>query len=268
MTGGDAAGAFVTGEMKKYGVNTDAVVVNGAEKTSFTDVFTVKSTGERTFFNLRGANAVYAPQDVPESALDCEIFHFGYILLMDAFDRLEGNGETALAAFFKKLRARGIKTSIDAVSENGDRFARIVSPALKYCDYAILNEIEAGMVAGIEPRGADGKLSEQNVRRILAHFIDAGAEKVFVHCPEAGFCMTGGKEFVCVPSLKLPKGYIKGTVGAGDAFCAGILYSLYNGFDDARALKTASCVAAANLAASDSVSGARSCEECMAIEAL
>ena len=57
-------------------------------------------------------------------------------------------------------------------------------------------------------------------------------------------------------SLKLPPGWIKGAVGAGDAFCAGMLYSLATGLPLADGLALASACAAANLAASDSVSGA------------
>jgi sugar/nucleoside kinase (ribokinase family) len=228
---------------------------------------TIQSTGERTFFNLKGANAVYAPSDLGADALDCAMFHFGYILLMDEFDKPDEKEGTALAALLKVVQARGIKTSVDVVSENSDRFVTVVSPALRYCDYAILNEIEAGLVAGIEPRGGNGTLLEKNIERILSHFIALGVEKVFIHCPEAGFCMArSGKTPVCVPSLKLPQGYIKGTVGAGDVFCSGILYALYKGFDDRRALEIASCAATANLAASDSVSGAKSCGDCCELE--
>ena len=36
----------------------------------------------------------------------------------------------------------GMKTSIDVVSEAGERFARLVTPALKYTDYCIINELE------------------------------------------------------------------------------------------------------------------------------
>ena len=44
------------------------------------------------------------------------------------------------------------------------------------------------------------------------------AKWAVIHCPECGFgldCRTG--EYVEVPSLKLPKGFIKNTTGAGDA---------------------------------------------------
>ena len=57
--------------------------------------------------------------------------------------------------------------------------------------------------------------------------------------------------------MRLPAGYIKGTVGAGDSFCAGCLYGIYNGFTDVEILEFASGAAACNLAAEDSVSGMR-----------
>jgi sugar/nucleoside kinase (ribokinase family) len=87
------------------------------------------------------------------------------------------------------------------------------------------------------------------------------SERVIIHCPEAGFVLNKNGEFTAVPSLKLEKGYIKGTVGAGDAFCAGCLYGIYNGMSDREILEFASGAAACNLAAEDSVSGMRSKDE-------
>ena len=60
---------------------------------------------------------------------------------------------------------------------------------------------------------------------------------------------------------KLPEGYIKGSVGAGDAFCAGILYALYQDYPMEKAMLLANGAAAANLAEADSLSGLRSVRE-------
>ena len=42
------------------------------------------------------------------------------------------------------------------VSEDSDRFGKVVSPALKYVDYCILNEIEAGKTTGFKIRDVEG----------------------------------------------------------------------------------------------------------------
>ncbi len=48
-----------------------------------------------------------------------------------------------------------------------------------------------------------------------------------IHCPEGGFGLDENNKYVNVPSLDLPEDFIKGTVGAGDAFCSGVLYAAH-----------------------------------------
>ena len=64
-----------------------------------------------------------------------------------------------------------------------------------------------------------------------------------------------------VPSLRIPKEEIMGSVGAGDAFCAGCLYGIYNGFSDRQTLEFASAAAACNLFAANSVDGMKTKNE-------
>jgi sugar/nucleoside kinase (ribokinase family) len=53
----------------------------------------------------------------------------------------------------------------------------------------------------------------------------------------------------------LPSGYIKGSTGAGDAFCAGSLVGIYKGWSDKEILEFGSLSAAASLREADAVSG-------------
>jgi sugar/nucleoside kinase (ribokinase family) len=64
----------------------------------------------------------------------------------------------------------------------------------------------------------------------------------------------------------VPKDYIVGTVGAGDAFCAGMLYSFLNGYDVLKGMQLASCSAVCNLSAKNSVDGARALDKILEIE--
>ena len=64
---------------------------------------------------------------------------------------------------------------------------------------------------------------------------------------------------------KLPKGYIKGTVGAGDAFCAGILYAAETGMPMDQALKLGACSAAASLSEVSASDGVKTAAECLAL---
>ena len=157
-----------------------------------------------------------------------------------------GDGEKIL----KKAQAEGIKTSIDLVSENSDRYA-LVLPCLPYTDNLIINETEAGKIAGIEP-------TDENLRAIAEKLKSFGVkERVIIHTPTVGVCLSN-EGFVCVPSYDLPNGFIKGTTGAGDAFCAGCLIGIYNGLSDEEILKLASGAAVAALSSADAISGMRS----------
>lgn len=265
--GADYKGEYVLGQMKEVGLNVDGVKVSKTAPTSYSDVMTVIGTGERTFFHNRGANKEFCIDDVDVDALNCDIFHIGYLMLLDSFDKLDENGSTPMAKLLQKVQARGIKTSIDLVSESSGNFFKIATAALPYCDYVIINEIEAGNIAGIAPRDEDGKLISENVEKILYKLMEYGVkEKVIVHCPEKGFCLDKSGKLTVASTIKLKKGFIKGSVGAGDAFCAGSLYSIYKGFSDEKLLTFSELVAINCLSQADSVSGVCSVdklEECL-----
>lgn len=256
--GNDSNGHYLIDELRKNGIDVSGVTVSQTAGTSFTDVMTVKETGERTFFHYRGANAEFSPEDVDIANMDCRMIHVAYILMLDALDAEDSQYGTVMARFLKDLQSAGMITSIDVVSDSDGLFAEKVVPALKYTDNAFMNEIEACGISGLPPRDENGKILVENIKKTMEIIMSEGVgQRVIVHCPEAGFCLNQSGEFTVVPSIKLPKGYIKGSVGAGDAFCAGCLYGIYKGFDDKKILEFASGAACCNLSAVDSVSGMR-----------
>jgi len=256
--GVDDNGDYVLKFLESKGIDCTMVSRDKTVPTSFTDVMTVSATGERTFFNMHGADSQLVPEDIDVSMLDCDIFHFGYLLLLDGMDAEDAEYGTKAARLLHDVQARGIKTSIDIVSEQSERFARIVRPALKYCNYCIINEIEGSLATGV---------SATDLKGIAQALFALGVkDRVIIHKPETGVTMDAAGNFVEVKSLKLPAGWIKGSVGAGDAFCAGALYSLLKGFDPEKTLRLASCAAACNLAVPDAVSGAKTLTETLALD--
>ena len=75
--------------------------------------------------------------------------------------------------------------------------------------------------------------------------------------------MDENNAYVEVPSLKLPQGYIKGSVGAGDAFCSGVLYAAWKGMPLAQGIELGTASAACSLSQPGATEGMRSCEETM-----
>ena len=106
-------------------------------------------------------------------------------------------------------------------------------------------------------------LLEDNIKDAMIKMAESGVkDKVIIHTKTVSFAYdvrTGS--FTRVASLKIPKEEIKGSVGAGDAFCAGCLYGLFNSYRDRQLLEFASAAAACNLFSANSVDGMRTKEE-------
>ena len=248
MVGRDALGDQILEDCRRHKIDTRFLCASAAAPTSYTDVMTEINGGRRTFFHNRGANALWDGKDLDFSKTKARIFHLGYLLLLDALDAVDRKFGTRGAALLADAQENGIRTSVDVVSEDSDRFARIVAPALKYVDYCILNEIEAGKTAGFKVREPDGRLDTVALRHAAGALLQMGVhELVVIHFPEGGFARTRKGEDFWQSSLNLPPKRIAGTAGAGDAFCAGVLLGLHEGWDLRRCLETGVCVAAASL---------------------
>lgn len=265
--GTDENGRFILSKLAANGINIDGVVYSKDQPTSFTDVMSVPG-GERTFFHVRGANSEFSPDDINIKNLNCDILHIGYILLLDKFDAPDSKYGTVMARFLSDVQREGIRTSVDMVSDSNGKYGEKVIPALKYCDYFIVNELEICEIFNLSPRKNNGEIDRENVCLAMKKAAECGvARKVIVHAKEVGFALdvkTGN--VISVNSLKIPKDEIKGSVGAGDAFCAGCLYGLYNNFPDRKILEFASAAAACNLFAPNSIDGMRSAKEIAEVE--
>lgn len=255
--GKDAEGDLIMEKLGEHkNINTEHVIQDGISAITLVLADTVSK--ERTFFTYLGANAKFDVDDVDWDKLDCDILHIGYILLLNALDQEDPEYGSRMARLLSKAKEHGIKTSIDVVSEASDRFRRLVPPALKYTDYCIINELEASQTTGIELRDADDKLIYENLPKALARMKEMGVSTwAVIHSPEGGFGIDENGNYIAKESLRLPEGYIKGSVGAGDAFCAGVLCGAEHGdsLEDAIVLGIAS--AAASLSEANATDGMR-----------
>lgn len=264
-TGEDEAGKYIMEKMREH-KNIDLSHVKITGVSSFTLVMADQISTQRTFYHCRGGNAALCEEDFDWDKLDVDMLHIGYILLLDALDEEDPEYGTKMAKLLKAAQDHGIKTSIDVVSEAGDRFKRLVCPAMRYTDYCVINEVEASATTGIQLRTDDGKLLKENMPAALKKMKEMGVSTwAVIHCPEIGCGLDENNNYVEVPSLKLPAGYIKGTVGAGDAFCSGVLYAAWKGEDLKSAIELGTASAACSLSEAGATEGMRSEAEARAL---
>lgn len=242
VVGDDSDGIYAIERLSETGADLSYIVHRGI--TSVSDVMTVASTGERTFFTFRGAGSGLNIEDIPLGELTGGIFHVGYSLLLDELDAPDTLYGTYMARLLCDASAQGFITSMDVVSEIGDRYKRIIPPALKYTDLFAVNELEAEKITGIPLRN-NGKPLYANLSSACKKLKEYGVRRwAVIHMPEVACGIDGNGAYIQMPTLDLPKGFIKGTVGAGDAFTSALLVSAYRQKTLFQALRAANAVAA------------------------
>jgi sugar/nucleoside kinase (ribokinase family) len=263
LVGKDEAGEFIRADCRAHGIDTRQLHICENAPTSYTDVMTVQSTGRRTFFHQRGANAFLQAAHFDFTQSRARIFHLGYLLLLDRLDQADPKHGTEAAALLAGAQSAGFKTSVDVVSEDSGRFAQIVRPALRHCDYCVLNEFEAERTTGIEIVRGDA-VNLDAAREAARELLKAGVrEWVVIHFPAGAIALGTNNSELAQGCVNLPKAQIAGTAGAGDAFAAGVLLGLHQEMAMEVALKYGVCAAAASLTDPTCSAGVKPLSECL-----
>lgn len=261
IVGDDACGRFIFESLGKYeNIDTSPLKVSG--ETSFTDVMYDSERRTRAYFQFRGSNADLSIKDFDFDKVEGSILHVGYMLLLDTLDEPHPVYGTKMGEVLHAAQSRGIKTSIDVVSEESDRYRTVVAPALKYVDYCIINEMEAGKVVGIPSTDDDGHIIEENMPKICKALRELGvSDWIVVHARDASYGLDTDGTFIRMDCIDIPRSLIVATTGAGDAFCTGVLYAAYKGMELKDAMYFATGVASCSLFSANASDGVRTYEE-------
>jgi len=263
LVGDDEDGRSILKDCETFNIDASQMQTTKEAPTSFTDVMTVQSTGRRTFFHMRGANSLLDGKHFGLEASNARVLHLGYLLLLDALDKIDRDNSTGAARLLKQARAGGFKTSVDVVSEDSDRFVAVVTPALAHIDYLIINEFEAAKISGVEITEGDG-VNIDRVSEAAKKIFEKGVnEWVIIHFPAGALARGRNGDEALQGSVKVEADQIAGTAGAGDAFAAGVLLGLHDEKDIEECLRMAVCAAASNLFDPTCTGGIKTLKECL-----
>ena len=262
--GNDERGDYILNECRELQIDSAQIKKVENTNTSYTDVMTVYGTGKRTFFHSRGANAFLDESYFDFSGCNAKIFHLGYLLLLDKLDTIGADGLTGAAKVLRDARQCGMITSADLVSEQSERFRNIIPLSLQFIDILFVNEFEANMLTGIEICDDDGKCSLAKANQAADTILNTGVQKwVIIHFPKGAIALNKNGEKIFQPSVKIPVEKIKGSVGAGDAFAAGVLAGVHEDWTMAKSLLLGVNVAAASLMDASSSESIVSWQDCL-----
>jgi sugar/nucleoside kinase (ribokinase family) len=262
LVGDDANGCWIYEDCVAHGIDANQLHRTQERSTSYTDAMTVQSTGRRTFFHQRGANALFNESHCDVSQTSARILHLGYLMLLDYMDSFAADGRTHAAHLLAAASEAGLQTSVDMVSTEHPQFREIALSAMPHTDHLIINEIEASRVLNRTLSSSDGSALLKASRDLLALGV---RQTVTIHTEHGAAACTHEKDEHFQPSLLLPTGYSQGATGAGDAFAAGLLYALHEGWSLADCLRLAVCTAAASLSHPTPSGGMKSVRECLAL---
>lgn len=247
VVGDDENGAILRRQAVEAGIGIAGFHVVPGGRTNFTDAYSVRSTGRRTHLFHQGTSALLSPEHFDFSASRARILHLG---LPGIHAKMDGPWEGEANGWLHVLKAArraGLQTNLELLQIAPERLRAIVEPCLGALDLLVINDFEVGAITGTVTtrqgatdvdacRAAGARVMEQGSMRTLAIHFPLGA---------LAFERQGGVTFR--PSVAVPQAEVKGANGAGDAFAAGFVYALHEGWAVGDALRLAHATAAASL---------------------
>ena len=267
LLGADAFGQRILDDLAAHGIDATQMHTTTEAATSYTDVMTLQHNGKRTFFHQRGANSLLNANHIDVAGQQPAIFHLAYLLLLNGLDAPDTAGRTGASYVLKQAQRAGCITTADMVSVDHPQCRQIVSASLPYIDVLFLNEYEAAKLTGL-PTLQEEKLNYSACEAAAKDLLQQGVSRlVILHHPQA--VLAAGADGSChwQPSVALPVERIAGTVGAGDAFAAGVLYGLHQQEPITTCLKWGVCAAAASLLHPASSDGVLPLQDCLQLGA-
>jgi len=255
-------GAFVKEEFEKKlpDVNCSGFKYEG--KNAFTLVLNSASTKQRTFFSFTGNFDNFDASYIDWENQKGKYFLLEYLFLGKKLNLNHQKYGTYAGEILYKAKKQGFITAVDMASHYTPNAIQIAESALKHTDICAINEIEAETATGIKITDENGIL-ENKAGEALFKMKEMGVSTwAIIHSPSENYgldCQSG--KLYKVPSLKLPKSFIVGTVGAGDAFFSGVLYGAYQKFDIIKAIQLGTATAACSLSKNNGTDGIKPLKE-------
>jgi sugar/nucleoside kinase (ribokinase family) len=247
LVGDDDDGRFLLREADEHGIGRAQLAVTAEAATQYTDAYGSLRSGRRTHIYYAGTAALLTPAHFDFSRTHARIAHFGLPGIHRLMDAPWDGAANGWVAALRQARTAGLETSLELASVAAELIATVARPCLPHLDYLIVNDTEIGALAGIATvgeAGTDVAACERAVRTVAGQ---GPLRLVAAHFPLGVVALAHDGSLIRQPSLRVPPDQIAAANGAGDAFAAGTLYGLHQGWRAGDALALGRAAAAASL---------------------
>ncbi len=277
--GDDEHGRFLLAECDRLGIERTGLLTLPAVATSFTDVF-LERHGRRTMFFHPGANDAYNSIGAAIELSGARILHTGSpgaLKLMDepVDDGRDGDGDagggagghTGWSLLLARCRAAGMHTNMELIDLGEELTRTLVGPCLPHLSSIVINELEGGAITGITAPSpdADDPVDWPRLEAMARRLVEMGVSTLaVVHFPAGAVAAAPGGRTWRQGSVRLPSERVRSAVGAGDAFAAGVLHGIHEGWPVADCLRLAVASAAACIQEAHTSAGIKPVGLCLA----
>ena len=287
--GCDAFGSMIESILASYGAG--GLLTDPDSSTSYSVVLAVPGI-DRVFLHNPGANDSFSNADIPEEALsDAVLFHFGYPPLMK---KMYENQGAELVAIFRRMKERGIATSLDfaAIDPNSEAghtdWREILRGVVPCVDFFVPSFEELCFMLDrpryerLAARGGDmteGLDLAAEADPLAEELIQMGCKAVVIKCGTSGMIYrTAGRKQIGQVGSRLTldaeawsdktghqpcfkADIVRSGTGAGDTSIAAFLTAMLQGKAPGECVRLASAEGACCVTAYDALSGLKTIPE-------
>jgi sugar/nucleoside kinase (ribokinase family) len=265
IIGDDEDGRVLIAEADAYNIERSRLQVVEGVRTNYTDAYTSHRSGRRTHIFLQGTSAVLNPDHFDFSATNARLLHLGLPGIHRQMDRPWEDDENGWVTVLRKAQAAGLETNLELCSISAPKLAKLVRPCLPHLNYLIVNDYEIGAIAGVPTRAGEDTDVDAVVAAARAVLAMGSMRLVVAHFPLGAVLLPRDGELMIVPSVAVPPEKVVGANGAGDAFAAGMIYGVLNGWELERSARLAHASASTSLRSLGTTEAVMSAEECLAL---
>jgi sugar/nucleoside kinase (ribokinase family) len=240
--GTDSFGDFVLNALKERKIGTRGILRDKGVGTSATMAM-VSQDGERRFVHYLGANACLTLDDVDISMVEAgAILHIAGALVMPGID-----GKPT-AELLQHAQHAGVVTFLDTVWDDTGRWMDTLAPCLPYVDYFVPSLLEARALTGLD-----------DPAEITRAFLERGVKCVGLKMGVDGcLVMSAEGQVIHLPAFQVD---VLDATGAGDAFAAGFIAGVWQGWELEKTARFANAVGALCVTGLGASGGLRSLSE-------
>ncbi len=246
--GGDENGAYILDACARLDIDTTGVQQLAGSATAFTDVMVQRVGGRRTFFCHEGSNALYDASAADLGKSGARILHVGVPGVHPLMDAPLPGGGNGWSTVLERAQATGMRTNMELASWEPGRIAELAAPCLPHLDSIVINELEAGALTGVDVSApdVDGPVDWPAMERMALGLIELGVSTLaVVHFPAGSVAVAADGRLWRQGSVKVAREDVRNATGAGDAFAAGVILGVHEGWSVEACLRLGAASAAA-----------------------